>query len=117
VPDDNDLSIAKTAFTSGSILMQFDNNMELASMHYGINWNEYVATEEIISPKEAFKQVEDGNFEQYVPFQQGDNLRVKECNLAYVYDTKGFYQPVYRFAGFINNEDNSWNCQIPALTK
>ena len=116
-PEENNLSIAKTAFTFGSVLMQFDSDLELASMHYGINWNEYVATEEIISPKEAFKQVEDGNFEQYVPFQQGDNLRVKECNLAYVYDTKGFYQPVYRFAGFINNEDNSWNCQIPALTK
>ncbi|GIP36628.1 hypothetical protein [Paenibacillus sp. J2TS4] len=53
-------------------------------MDYGISWNEYVATEEIISPKAAFKQVEDGNFEQYVPFQQGDTLWVKECKLAYV---------------------------------
>lgn len=115
--EENDLSIAKTAFTSGSILMQFDSNLELASMHYGISWNEYVATEEIISPKAAFKQVEDGNFEQYVPFHQGDTLWVKKYNLAYVYDTKGFYQPVYQFTGYINNEDNSWNCQIPALAK
>ena len=116
-PEENDLSISKTAFTSGSIVMQFDSNLELTSMHYGISWNEYVATEEIISPKAAFKQVEDGNFEQYVPFQQGDTLWVKECKLAYVYDTKGFYQPVYRFTGYINNEDNSWDCQIPALAR
>jgi glycopeptide antibiotics resistance protein len=116
-PEENDLSISKTAFTSGSIVMQFDSNLELTSMHYGISWNEYAATEEIISPKAAFKQVEDGNFEQYVPFQQGDTLWVKECKLAYVYDTKGFYQPVYRFTGYINNEDNSWDCQIPALAK
>ncbi|MCQ1531192.1 VanZ family protein [Lutispora saccharofermentans] len=116
-PEENDLSIAKTAFTSGSILMQFDSNLELTSMHYGISWNEYVATEEIISPKAAFKKVEDGNFEQYVPFRQGDTLWVKECKLAYVYDTKGFYQPVYRFTGYINNNDNSWDCQIPALAK
>ena len=102
-PEENDLSISKTAFTSGSIVMQFDSNLELTSMHYGISWNEYAATEEIISPKAAFKQVEDGNFEQYVPFQQGDTLWVKECKLAYVYDTKGFYQPVYRFTGYINN--------------
>lgn len=117
VPEENDPSIAKTAFTSGSILMQFNSNLELTSMHYEISWNEYVATEEIISPKAAFKQVEDGNFEQYVPFQQGDTLWVKECKLAYVYDTKGFYQPVYRFTGYINNEDNSWDCQVPALAK
>ena len=116
-PEENDLSISKTAFTFGSITMQFDSNLELTSMHYGISWNEYAATEEIISPKAAFKQVEDGNFEQYVPFQQGDTLWVKECKLAYVYDTKGFYQPVYRFTGYINNEDNSWDCQIPALAK
>jgi glycopeptide antibiotics resistance protein len=116
-PEENDLSNAKTAFTSGSVLMQFDSNLELASMHYGISWNEYVATEEIISPKAAFKQVENGNFEQYVSFQQGDILWVKEWKLTYVYDTKGFYQPVYRFTGYINNEDNSWECQIPALVK
>lgn len=117
VLEENDLSIAKTAFTSGSILMQFDSAGELTSMLYGISWNEFVATEEIISPKAAFKQVEDGNFEQYVPFQQGDTLWVKEYKLAYVYDTKGFYQPVYQFTGYINNEDNSWECQIPALAK
>lgn len=116
-PEEKDVSIAKTAFTSGSILMQFDSKLELTTMDYAISWNEYVATEEIISPKTAFKLVEDGNFEQYVPFQQGDTLWVKECKLAYVYDTKGFYQPVYRFTGYINNEKNSWDCQIPALAK
>lgn len=116
-PKKNDLSTAKTAFASGSILIQFDSDLELSSMYYGIGWNEYTATEEIISPKAAFKQVGDGNFEQYVPFQQGDTLWVKECKLAYVYDTKGFYQPVYRLTGYINNEDHSWDCQIPALAK
>lgn len=115
--DENDLATGKTSFTSGSILMQFDSKSELAYMYYGISWNEYVATEDIISPQAAFKQVEDGNFEQYVPFQPGDTLWVKKCKLAYVYDTKGFYQPVYRFTGYINSKDNSWNCQIPALAK
>lgn len=116
-PEKNDLSTAKTAFASGSILIQFDSDLELSSMYYGISRNEFVTTEEIISPKAAFREIEDGNFEQYVPFQQGDTLWVKECKLAYVYDTKGFYQPVYRFTGYINNEDNSWDCQIPALAK
>lgn len=117
VPEENDPSIAKTAFTSGLILIQFDSDLELATMDYGISWNKYVTTEDIISPQAAFKQVEEGNFEQYVPFRQGDTLWVKECKLDYVYDTKGFYQPVYRFTGYINNMDNSWECQIPALAK
>ncbi|MDD4079876.1 MAG: VanZ family protein [Eubacteriales bacterium] len=117
VPATNDLSNTKTPFTSGLILMQFDSNTEIASIDYEISWNEYVATEKTISPKAAFLQVEKGNFEQYVPFQPGDALRVKECKLAYIYDTKGFYRPVYRFTGYINNEDNLWDCQIPALAK
>lgn len=117
IPEENNLSTSKTAFTSGSILIQFDSDLELSSMYYGINWNEFVAAEEIISPKAAFKEIEEGNFEQYVPFQQGDTLWIKEYKLAYVYDTKGFYQPVYQFTGYINNEDNLWDCQIPALIK
>lgn len=116
-PEENDLSITKTAFTTGSILIQFDDDLELTSLNYGISWNEFVATEEIISPKAAYKLVLDGNFEQYVPFQNGDTLWVKAYSLAYVYDTKGFYQPVYQFSGYINNEDNLWDCQIPALVK
>lgn len=27
---------------------------------------------------------------------------------TYIYDTKGFYQPVYEFSGYINNRENLW---------
>ncbi|MEL7626494.1 MAG: VanZ family protein [Anaerolineaceae bacterium] len=110
-----ELPNSKTPFPSGPILLQFDSDLKLASMYYGISWNDFVATEKIISPDAAFQEVENGNFEQYVPFQQGDTLWVKEYELAYVYDTKGFLQPVYQFTGYINNQDNIWTCQIPAL--
>ena len=29
--------------------------------------------------------------------------------------SKGFYQPVYEFNGYINQSDNLWSCRIPAL--
>ena len=103
------------AFQSGSVMMQLDENGTLIDLSYQISWNEYVATEDIISPKEAYAQVEDGNFEQYVPFQQGDVLHIEKCELDYIYDTKGFYQPVYQFTGYINSTENLWVCQIPAL--
>jgi len=111
----HDVSAEDKAFQNGSVMMQFDENGMLAGLFYQISWNEYVTTEEIISPKEAYAQVEAGNFEQYVPFQQGDVLHIEECKLTYIYDTKGFYQPVYQFSGYINSTENPWVCQIPAF--
>ena len=109
------ISRGDKAFQNGSVMMQFDNNGTLIDLSYQISWNEYVITEDIISAQEAYSQIEDGNFEQYVPFQQGDVLHIEECELTYTYDTKGFYQPVYQFRGYINSTENPWTCQIPAL--
>lgn len=69
----------------------------------------------MISEREAYAQVQAGNFKQYVPFQSEDTLYVIGCSLEYVYDTKGFYQPVYEFTGYVNDMENPWVCQIPAL--
>ena len=113
-PKDN-YSTGDKAFEDGSVMMKFDENGTLIDLAYQISWNEYVTTEDIISPNEAYAQVENGNFEQYVPFQQGDMLCIEECELDYIYDTKGFYQPVYQFRGYINSTENPWACQIPAL--
>ncbi len=87
------------------------------SFYYQINWNEYVATEKITSAQEAYEQVELGNFEQYLPFEPGDVLYIDGCELGYVYDTKGFYRPVYRFSGYINSPDNLWVANIPAMAE
>lgn len=103
------------AFQNGSVMIQFDENGTVIDLFYQISWNEYVATKDIISPNEAYTQVENGNFKQYVPFQQGDMLYIEKGELTYVYDTKGFYQPVYQFSGYINSTENPWVCQIPAL--
>lgn len=103
-------------FQQGSVMIQFDESGELANFFYQMCWNEFVATENILSEKEAYAQVEAGNFEQYVPFQPEDTLYIESCNLVYLYDTKGFYQPVYEFIGYVNHKENLWTCQIPALS-
>ena len=95
--------------------MQFDNQLQLAVFFYGMIQNRYAATEEIISPKEAYQEIRKGNFEQFAPFQPDDVLHVESYEITYTYDTKGYYQPVYQFNGYINEKDNSWTCQIPAL--
>lgn len=103
------------AFQQGSVMIRLDKSGLLADFFYQVTWNEYVCTEPIISEKEAYEQVRRGKFEQYVPFQPGDTLHITECKLEYRYDTKGFYQPVYEFSGYINSSENLWVCQIPAL--
>ena len=115
VTAENNFHLGNKSFQNGSVMMQFDENGTVIDYLYQINWNEYVTTEDIISPNKAYTQVEDGNFEKYVPFQQGDTMCIEKCELTYVYDTKGFYQPVYQFDGYINNTENLWVCQIPAL--
>ena len=102
------------AFQMGSVMVQVDDTGALVNFYYQICWNEYVATEATISEREAFAEVEAGNFEQYVPFQAGDTLYVTECTLSHLYDTKGFYQPVYEFFGYINQPESLWVCRIPA---
>lgn len=103
------------AFQQGSVMIQFDETGSLSSFTYLINWNEHAATEDIISERQAFEQVKSGNFEQYIPFEPGDTLYIDQCKFTYLYDTKGFYQPVYEFSGCINDRENLWVARIPAL--
>ncbi len=105
------------AFQQGSVMIQFDKTGTLSSFSYFIHWNEYAATENIISESQAYAQVKSGNFKQYIPFQPEDTLYIDKCEITYLYDTKGFYQPVYEFDGYINNRQNLWVCQIPAIAK
>lgn len=115
-PEQN-LSTSAESFQNGSVMIQFDESGALSNFFYQLTWNDYVTTEKILSESQAYAQVLDGNFEQYLPFQPGDILHVTGCELTYLYDTKGFYQPVYQFSGYINDPENVWLCQIPALSK
>lgn len=110
-----DISVGKEDFQKGSILIQLHESGAPVNFFYQVTWNRYVATEKLISQTQALEQVQKGNFEQYVPFQTGDMLHITNCELTYVYDTKGFYQPVYEFSGYLNQKDNLWTCRIPAL--
>ena len=110
-----DLSTRSGPFQQGLVLIQLDGSGALCNFLYLIDWNEYVAKESIISEQEAFAQVEAGYFSQYVPFQPGDTLYVNECELTYLYDTKGFYRPVYEFSGYLNDVEDLWSCYISAI--
>ncbi len=65
-----------------------------------------------LSEQEAYDMICEGKFRE-----NGSNelvIEVGECQIVYVTDSKGFYQPVYSFSCLINGEESL--IQIPALT-
>lgn len=102
-------------FTLGSIMVAYNQNGDISSFHYNVIPHEYIKNAAVISEKEAYADITDGNFEQYTPFEKGDNLVIKDCRLDYTYDTKGFYRPVYRFSGYINKTDYPWEAAVSAM--
>lgn len=93
VISDKGIPAEAEAFQQGSVMMQFDEAGSLSSFTYLINWNEYEATENIASESQAFEQVKDGNFEQYIPFQPGDTFYIDKCELTYIYVQKSLPKP------------------------
>ncbi|NIK68347.1 glycopeptide antibiotics resistance protein [Paenibacillus sp. BK720] len=109
-----DLAHQDNDFVSSIIMVQFAKDGTLSDLFNQTIWNKFDRKLELISSKQAFEQIQAGNFYMYSPFQKGDKLVVNEYALTYVYDTKGYYQPVYEFKGYINNNERQWYCQIPA---
>ena len=81
-------------------------------LFYAMNKNKYIRTVDVSSPADAYEEVVRGNFYMYNDLQN-DKLIVTDYELTYVYDSKGYYQPVYQFKGTVNGEE--WSTQIPAL--
>lgn len=60
-------------------------------------------TVDIISPAEALKKVEEGEFQSYGSL---DKLELESVELSYELDSKGFYRPVYVFHAQIDGEED-----------
>ena len=68
---------------------------------------------EVISQAEAYRRLKNGEF--YYPQDAEWMIQIYDVYLVYEIDSKGFYQPVYRFDAFIN--DNDGYIIIPAIDK
>lgn len=75
----------------------------------------YYASEPVISSEEAVQLLRQGWFSGGDTFDHNapKAVSVLACELIYQIDTKGFYQPVYRFT--LAGEDYSARVMIPAL--
>ena len=106
------------AIVSGG--QQKDQQIIAAQYHYyPVDESQY-ATYPIITPQQAFAELQAGN--EYVAqmgqYKDGDSLKVRNIYLAY-FDPDSpsdFYQPVYVFDSGENDSTNSFIGYIPAVS-
>ena len=105
----------KKDFLNGMVMVDVTASGKISMLHYGLTENKYVRQVQTISPMEAFKKVMNGEFDSYRPYVSGDKIKITEMQMRYMYDSKGYYQPVYEFTGSLNSEEGACNIMIPAL--
>lgn len=64
-----------------------------------------------ISEQEAYQKLVDGEF-QYLG-HENLTIQIESCSIVYCIDSKGYYQPNYRFQCIINGKEDE--IIIPAL--
>lgn len=102
-------------FGEGFIIVTPSKTNVPSSIFYSVTENTYIKNVDIISSKQAYEKLKAGEFDVYPNFNKGDILNIKDVDISYVYDTKGYYQPVYNFKAKVNNEDYMVDIKIPAI--
>lgn len=104
-----------TDYWTGDILLDLKQDGSVSSLEYNIHKNQFIREVSILSPAEVYERIKNGEFPQ-IPYnalvdkedliiKQGDQLDIELIELSYMYDTKGFYQPIYRVSGKYNGND------------
>lgn len=92
------------------------HNTLLSIENHLVRYTHYKNTP-VISPAEAFEQLKAGSFAQAESLKgyDGGSVTVVSCELDHAIDTKGFYQPVYRFGLTFGPGGDIWDVYIPAM--
>lgn len=99
----------------GGILYKVDNHLSVSTLH---------GNAAVISSQEAYERLCAGQFSwRDVPmfnYLSPRQVRVTDCKLEYMTDSKGFHQPVYLFTLSDENDaalrgGTGWTTFVPAL--
>ena len=92
------------------------------ALSYSLHQHQLIREVNILSPAEVYERIKNGDFPQIkfnalvtdeeLLIKTGDQLTIDLIELSYMYDTKGFYQPIYRVSGTFNKK--SWFTLIQA---
>ncbi|OIB02797.1 hypothetical protein AK95_32135 [Paenibacillus sp. LC231] len=110
-------------YWTGELLLGLKQDGSIYSINDGIQENQFIKEVDILSPAEVYERIKDGEFPQIkrnailkpdqLVIKKGDQLDITGIELTFIYDTKGFYQPVYRVHGVFNG-DSDWFTLIQA---
>ncbi|MFY0518499.1 VanZ family protein [Lysinibacillus sp. UGB7] len=119
LPDRTDLS---NDYWHGDLSLGLKPDGSVYSLSYNLHKNQFIREVNILSFAEVYERIKNGEFpqikynalvkEEELIIKKGDQLDVELIELSYMYDTKDFYQPVYRVSGTFNGK--SWFTLIQA---
>lgn len=111
-----DMAKLKDYYLVGELTCIINENNKISSFNNNIISYKPYKEYEILSVKEAYDKILDGDFSLSDVIKKDSKIEVINIDLAYNSDTKGFYQPVYKFKVNIDGENNH-HIYIPALIK
>ena len=90
---------------------------EAVAVHNHLIRYEYYEQVELLTPEEAWDRLRSGHFDDDGFFEhvRPETVSATGCTLEYAVDTKGFYQPVYRFHISSPQGDYAYEPLIPAM--
>lgn len=88
----------------GTLNCKCTDNGEVESVTQHICTYDGYKTCTLISEKEAFEKVKNGDFHSYFIFN-GNQIQIESVKLEYELDSKGYYRPVYYFSAEIGGEE------------
>lgn len=97
----------------GTLSCEYYANGKMGAIRNQILQCEPYGTFEAISEQEAYEQLFAGRFQYYMGKADKLTVELKNAYIGYETDSKGFYQPVYRFQANINGAEGELT--VPAL--
>lgn len=111
------------SYWTGELLLGLKQDGSIYSIDSGLQENRFIKEVDILSPAEVYERIQNGEFPQIkrnailtqdqLVIKKGDQLDITGIELSFIYDTKNFYQPVYRVDGVFNGDSN-WFTLIQA---
>jgi glycopeptide antibiotics resistance protein len=110
-----DISRGDSDYAEGMVMIRPSDEQRMPlEVFYSMHANKYVRKIAIISPAQAYDEILAGDFYLFNDLVNGDQLQVDGYEMDYTYDSKGYYQPVYRFTGSLNG--SPWEASVPAVS-
>lgn len=101
----------------GTLRCRYAEDGRLRNLENHLLFYTYYKDVAVISPQEAYERLCSGEFNDwgYFEFRSPEEVTVTACTLEYEIDTKGFYQPVYRFDVVSSDRQYQYRIMIPAI--